>query len=116
ASPLRTRIWKGSPIWQAPSVKVTGPCRIFWREAESEAYGRSLSMNFPAIKAVSYALAHTPDLVRYGSKPERELRKEPELSSKMAAHLRTFEEVCAYPPNQVFIGGVWRGGVWEKGE
>jgi glycine/sarcosine/betaine reductase complex component C subunit beta len=70
-------------------------------------------MNFPAIKAVSYALAHTPDLVRYGSKPERELRKEPELSSKMAAHLRTFEEVCAYPPNQVFIGGMSPEALWN---
>jgi betaine reductase len=59
---------------------------------------------FPVIKAVSYVLAHTPDLVRYGSKPEREVRKDPQLLAEIEAHLRDFESACAYPPNQVFIG------------
>jgi len=70
-------------------------------------------MGFPVIKAVSYALAHTPDLVRYGSKPERELQKEPGLNNIINAHLRTFEQACAYPPNQVFIGRLPPEALWD---
>lgn len=70
-------------------------------------------MGFPVIKAVTYALAHTPDLVRYGSKPEREVEKEPELLGRINAHLRTFEQACAYPPNQVFIGRLPPEALWD---
>src|SRR6266545_6234580 len=70
-------------------------------------------MGFPVIKAVSYALAHTPNLVRYGSKPERELRKDPKLLEQITAHLRTFEQVCAYAPNQVFIGSMPPEALWD---
>jgi hypothetical protein len=68
---------------------------------------------FPVIRAVSYALAHTPDLVRYGSKPERELRKDPALMQAITAHLRTFKAACAYPPNQVFIGLMAPESLWD---
>ncbi|CAN5691635.1 glycine/sarcosine/betaine reductase complex component C subunit beta [soil metagenome] len=70
-------------------------------------------MGFPVIKAVSYALAHTPDLVRYGSKPERELRKDPKLNEQIASHLRIFDDACAYPPNQVFIGSMPPESLWD---
>jgi betaine reductase len=70
-------------------------------------------MSFPVVKAVSYTLAHTPNLVRYGSKPERELRKDPKLGEQIAAHLRVFDQACAYPPNQVFIGGLPPGALWD---
>jgi betaine reductase len=70
-------------------------------------------MSFPVVKAVSYALAHTPGLVRYGSKPERELRREPNLLEPIAAHLRTFDQARAYPPNQVFIGGLPPAALWD---
>ncbi|MBI3949065.1 MAG: glycine reductase [Acidobacteria bacterium] len=71
-------------------------------------------MGFPVVKAVSYALAHTPDLVRYGSKPERELRKEPALFERMAVHLQGFEQACAYPPNQVCIGNLAPEALWDR--
>lgn len=58
------------------------------------------------IKGASYVLAHTPDLVRYGSKPEREISSDPELLGSIYAQLRSFEEAVAYPPNQAFIGNL----------
>lgn len=58
------------------------------------------------IKGASYVLAHTPDLVRYGSKPERELAKDPGLLDSIYAQLRSFEEAVSYPPNQAFIGNL----------
>ncbi|MBA2526257.1 MAG: glycine reductase [Pyrinomonadaceae bacterium] len=70
-------------------------------------------MGFPVIKAVSYSLVHTPDLVRYGSKPERELRKDPKLNEEIVSHLRTFDDACAYPPNQVFVGGMPPESLWD---
>lgn len=70
-------------------------------------------MNFPVIKRVSYALAHVPNLVRYGSKPERELRKDPALAESLRGHLRTFEQARDYPPNQVFLGNLSPGALWE---
>ncbi len=70
-------------------------------------------MQFPVIKAVSYALTHTPGLVRYGSKPERELRKDPKLDQQITEHLRSFEQACAYHPNQVFIGSLPPESLWD---
>lgn len=70
-------------------------------------------MGFPVVKAVSYALAHTPDLVRYGSKPERELRKTPALYEEIAAHLQSYQQACAYPPHQVFIGRLAPETLWD---
>ena len=60
----------------------------------------------PAILHASYALAHAPDLVRYGSKPVREIAREPSLLPLIAEALRPWDEVVAYPPNQVFIGNL----------
>ena len=58
------------------------------------------------IKKATYILAHTPDLVRYGSKPERELEMDDKLLPLVEKHLRSFEDAVAYPPNQVFIGNL----------
>jgi betaine reductase len=57
------------------------------------------------LRAAAYVLAHAPDLVRYGSKPRRELaaRGDP-LWQQMRPHLRDFAAALAYPPNQVFLG------------
>jgi betaine reductase len=60
----------------------------------------------PAILNTSYALAHAPDFVRHGSKPTRELAADPSLLPQVAAALRPWDEVVAYPPNQVFIGNL----------
>ena len=58
----------------------------------------------PVIKGARYFLAHAPGLVRYGSKPRRELLKTPELWDQIALHLRSYPEAAAYAPNQVFLG------------
>ncbi|MCY4621909.1 MAG: glycine/sarcosine/betaine reductase complex component C subunit beta [bacterium] len=60
----------------------------------------------PAILRASYALAHAPDLVRYGSKPVREIGRDPSLLPRITEALRPWDEVVAYPPNQVFIGNL----------
>ena len=63
-------------------------------------------MTTPAILSTAYALAHAPDFVRHGSKPTRELPKDPDLLGQLTAALRPWDEVVAYPPNQVFIGNL----------
>ncbi|MCC6192703.1 MAG: glycine reductase [Anaerolineales bacterium] len=60
----------------------------------------------PALLHASYALAHVPDVVRYGSKPTRELARDAALCEQLSAALRTWEAALAYPPNQVFIGNL----------
>jgi hypothetical protein len=62
--------------------------------------------NTPVLRACAYNLVHTPDFVRHGSKPRRELRKDPGLMPRIAGHLRTFQEAVGYPPNQVFLGSL----------
>lgn len=60
----------------------------------------------PVIKDVSYFLAHVPSMVRHGSKPLREIAKDPSLLTKFLNHLRSFDEAVTYAPNQVFIGNL----------
>ncbi|HAR94730.1 MAG TPA: glycine reductase [Deltaproteobacteria bacterium] len=64
-------------------------------------------MSDPVIKACSHVLIHVPSLVRYGSKPSREIDDgmSPVLSA-IETHLRSFEEAVTYPPNQVVIGNL----------
>lgn len=47
------------------------------------------------IKGVSYFLAHVPGLVRYGSKPSREIAKDNGFLAQILNHLWTFEEAMA---------------------
>jgi len=61
----------------------------------------------PVIRGVRYFLAHTPGLVRYGSKPVRELVKDPGLIATLSAHLRPYEAAAAYLPNQAFLGSIF---------
>ncbi len=56
------------------------------------------------IKDCAYVLVNVPDFVRYGSKPFRDIEEKPELLRGISDHLRSYEEVLGYPPNQVFIG------------
>jgi glycine/sarcosine/betaine reductase complex component C subunit beta len=58
------------------------------------------------IEGVSYSLTHVPDLVRYGSKPLRELQARPELREQLSRRLRNFAAATAYAPHQVYIGNV----------
>ena len=66
----------------------------------------------PVVSGVSYFLAHLPSLVRYGSKPAREIRRDPSLLGPILDHLRPFDEAAAYPPNQAFIGNLDPDELW----
>ncbi|HZX45916.1 MAG TPA: glycine/sarcosine/betaine reductase complex component C subunit beta [Clostridia bacterium] len=71
---------------------------------------------FPVIKAASYILVHAPDiLVNNGSTQTMERAANPnsEYLQKIRGHLRKYEEVVAYPPNQVYIGNKRPGDLWE---
>ena len=65
-------------------------------------------MSHPVVKSVTYVLCHTPQMVRYGSKPARELGKEGNngLAGRLGAALRPFEDAVAYGPNQAYIGAM----------
>ena len=58
------------------------------------------------IEGVFYSLAHVPDLVRYGSKPSREIRANPALELQLKNQLRSFDAAAAYAPHQVYIGNI----------
>ena len=60
----------------------------------------------PVIKGTSNVLVNLPDLIRYGSKPSREIEKDPELLERLYGSFRSFDDLVAYPPNQVFIGNM----------
>jgi hypothetical protein len=67
----------------------------------------------PVIKAASYFLAHVPSMIRYGSKPFREIANDPSLLQSVLSHLQTFDQAMAYPPNQVFIGNIDPDELWN---
>jgi len=71
--------------------------------------GQSKS-NLPAVRVgiegVAYSLTHVPALVRYGSKPLRELRAQPSLGVTLNHRLRDFVSAVAYAPHQVYIGNL----------
>jgi hypothetical protein len=63
-------------------------------------------MTDPVISAASAALVHVPGLCRHGSKPSRELPKNPEVQEQFLASLRTFEQAVAYGPHQAYLGAI----------
>ncbi|SET17567.1 betaine reductase [Anaerobranca gottschalkii DSM 13577] len=66
-------------------------------------------MAFPVIKSSAYALIHSPNLlISQGTTQTGERDKDPnsEYLQKLPQHLRSFEEVVAYPPNQAYIGSI----------
>ena len=63
-------------------------------------------MTFPAITAVTNVLAHAPGLVRYGSKPLRDIAQDPAALEAITPRLRTYADAVAYGPNQAFIGNI----------
>src|SRR5919107_5514275 len=63
-------------------------------------------MPVPVISATSAALVHVPGLCRHGSKPSRELPKDPDVEAQFLASLRTFEQAVAYAPHQAYLGAI----------
>ena len=60
----------------------------------------------PVIAGATQVLAHTPGLARHGSKPRRELPRDPDVARDFLDSLRTFDQAVAYPPNQAYLGAV----------
>src|SRR5215475_12389675 len=69
----------------------------------------SLKAVHVGIEGVFYSLAHVPNLVRYGSKPSREIRANPVLEQQLKNHLRSFGAATAYAPHQTYIGNITPG-------
>jgi hypothetical protein len=66
-------------------------------------------MSFPVIKKASYILVNTPDMVIHNGTTqmlERESNPNSEYLNKLKDHLRPFDEVVAYAPNQTYIGNM----------
>ncbi len=63
-------------------------------------------MAYPVISAVANVLAHAPGLVRYGSRPLRDIQRDPAVLDRIAARLRSYPEALGYPPNQAYIGNL----------
>jgi hypothetical protein len=74
---------------------------------------KPLDEGVTVVASVALCLAHVPDLVRYGSKPSRDIGKNPNLLSTLRKHRRTYEEALRYPPNQVFIGNMRPDALWD---
>ena len=65
------------------------------------------------LRSTRFALAHTPGLVRHGSKPSRELVKDPGLLPAIQARLRSFEDAASYPPHRVLLGDLYPDELWD---
>lgn len=66
-------------------------------------------MNYSVVKNAAYVLVHTPDMImNNGTTQTMEALTNPDSKYLKAVpnHLRTFEEVVAYPPNQTYIGNL----------
>lgn len=66
-------------------------------------------MNYPVVKGTSYILVHAKDMVINNGTTqttERVLNPDSEYLKKVPNHLRDFEEVIKYMPNQVYIGNM----------
>ncbi|BEP28726.1 glycine/sarcosine/betaine reductase complex component C subunit beta [Helicovermis profundi] len=64
-------------------------------------------MSYAVLKAAGYVLVHTPDMVIHNGTTqtvEKQTNPDSEYLKKVPNHLRSFEEVVQYVPNQVYIG------------
>ncbi|MCR1954783.1 glycine/sarcosine/betaine reductase complex component C subunit beta [Clostridioides mangenotii] len=64
-------------------------------------------MTFPVLKGAGYILAHTPDMIIQNGTTcsvERQTHPDSEFLKEIGKHIRTFDEVVNYMPNQVYIG------------
>lgn len=64
-------------------------------------------MTFPVFKSAGYVLVHTPDMiVQNGSTcvVERATNPDSDFLKEVGSHIRSYEDVVNYMPNQVYIG------------
>lgn len=75
-------------------------------------------MSYPVLKGAGYFLAHTPDMIIHNGTTqtsERIVNPDSEYLKKLPEHIRSFEEVVSYPPNQTYIGNVTPAELGEMG-
>jgi len=75
-------------------------------------------MNHAVVKAAGYVLVHTPDMILHnGTTQTVEKLTNPgsEYLQQVPKHLRTFEEVVNYAPNQTYIGNMTPSELNEMG-
>jgi len=60
----------------------------------------------PVIRGVRFYLAHAPGLVVHGSKPSRDVARDPAVAGTLRGALRPFDAARDYPPTQVFLGAL----------
>lgn len=75
-------------------------------------------MNYSVLKGASYALIHAPDMVINNGTTqtvEREVNPNSDYLKSVKKHLRTYEEVVNYAPNQTYIGNIHPSKLKEYG-
>jgi betaine reductase len=60
----------------------------------------------PVLLAAATVLAHAPGMVPLGSRPSRQIARDPALIERIRASSRSYEDAVAYAPNQAFIGAI----------
>ncbi|MBN2898062.1 MAG: ketoacyl-ACP synthase III family protein [Clostridia bacterium] len=66
-------------------------------------------MSYSVVKGSGYVLVHTPDMILHNGTTqttEKLINPESEYLKKVNEHLRSFDEVVKYPPNQTYIGNI----------
>ncbi|MEF9991178.1 MAG: glycine/sarcosine/betaine reductase complex component C subunit beta [Romboutsia sp.] len=64
-------------------------------------------MSYPVLKGASYVLIHTPDMIVQNGATcavERATHPDSEFLKEITNHIRSYEDVVNYMPNQVYIG------------
>mgnify|MGYP003084080139 CR=1 FL=1 len=68
---------------------------------------QQVTMSYPVFKGAGYILVHTPDMIEQNGSTcsiERVTHPESEFLAEVGKHIRSYEEVVNYLPNQVYIG------------
>ncbi|KPU27066.1 glycine reductase [Caloranaerobacter sp. TR13] len=66
-------------------------------------------MSFAVVKGTGYVLVHAPDMVIHSGTTqtsERLINPDSEYLKELPKHLRNFDEVVSYAPNQTYIGNI----------
>ncbi len=66
-------------------------------------------MQYAAIKGAGYILVHTPDMIMHNGTTqttEKITNPDSEYLKQVNDHLRSYDEVVKYPPNQTYIGNI----------
>jgi len=66
-------------------------------------------MSYAVVKAASYILVNTPDMILHNGTTqtvEKQNNPDSEYLKKVPEHIRSYEDVVAYAPNQVYIGNM----------